>query len=357
MAGLRSRVCVLAMFSVLASIAPCWAQDARPAVDSDHDGLSDGLEQRLLEQFRPAFQVGAQDCAGLPAVFQPGVTVPTPEKEDGTIYGQVFARHGADPAHPDVEVHFYHLWDRDCGAHGHALDTEHVAVLLRASGSDPQTATWKAVYWYAAAHENTVCDVSQMARAATLGAEDHGAIVWISPGKHASYLDVALCSHGCGADRCEAMKPLPKGRVINLGEAGEPMNGSVFVGASQWPLAAKMRLTNFDQAALARAGQLPTDEIALYHPGKHPVQGVIAVSASTEAAIAQSEANTNGAMSLAGDKTTGSLATATDKTGDALGRSYRDTRHALGSSARHVGRALGMGKRQAVPTEPPSPQP
>ena len=42
---------------------------------------------------------------------------------------------------------------------------------LRASDADVK---WKAVYWYAAAHENTVCDVSQIARAKTLHAEEHG---------------------------------------------------------------------------------------------------------------------------------------------------------------------------------------
>src|SRR5215467_6738015 len=84
------------------------------------------------------------------------------------------------------------------------------------SACDLSSATWKAVYWYAAAHENTVCDVSQIARASTLHAEDHGARIWVSPGKHASYFNEMLCQRGCGADRCEDMTAMVPLQVINL---------------------------------------------------------------------------------------------------------------------------------------------
>ena len=325
-------------------------------MDSDDDGLSDRLEQSLLEQFRPAFRVAGSDCAGLPAAFKRDDPSPVPVREDGTIYGQAFPRRGADPQHPAVEVHYYHLWSRDCGAHGHPLDTEHVAVLLEGSSGDLTRASWKAAYWYAAAHENTVCDVSQITRASALHAQERGAIVWISPDKHASYLDETLCSHGCGADRCAVMKALPEGRIVNLGEPHHPMNGAVFAASAQWPLMAKMEGTNFPEATLARMRQLPENEIALYKPGKHPVQGVIAISASTEQAIAASGDDTTGAVGLAGDKTTGALGLAGDKTGSALGKSYRGTTHALGTSARHVGKALGMGSKPKEPNVAAPPQ-
>lgn len=305
--------------------------------DTDHDGLSDGLEQRLLLQFVPEFRIGAHDCAGLPARFAPEVTIPTPMQENGTVYGQVFPAHGFDPIHPLVEVHFYHLWDRDCGSHGHNLDTEHVAVLLQASSPDLATATWHAEYWYAAAHENTVCDVSQIARASTLSAETRGAKVWISPGKHASFLDERLCASGCGADRCEAMKPMPVREIINLGEPHQPMNGTVFADSAQWPLEAKMAQSNFAAASIARLETLPQDEIAWYSAGRHPAQGVISKSARTESALAGSGDNTVAAISVAGGKT-----------GNALSRSFHNTTHALGTSARHVEGALGAHSPSAV---------
>jgi hypothetical protein len=231
-------------------------------LDSDHDGLNDALEQRLLQQFLPAFHIGRHDCSALPAEFLPGVPTPTVESEDGTVYGQVFLTKSSTHEHPIAEIHYYHLWRTDCGAHGHPLDTEHVATLVHADSSDLDTARWQSNYWFAAAHENTVCDVSQIARASTLHAEEHGAAVWISPGKHASYLNETLCRAGCGNDRCNDMTPLHVTRLINLGEQGAPMNGSVFIASHQWPLEAKMSSSNFPAEPLGRLNRLPDTDIA-----------------------------------------------------------------------------------------------
>jgi hypothetical protein len=335
--GLRCARFFFAVFLACCTAA-AFAQTVVPAQDSDHDGLSDGLEQSLLTQFSPSFFIGRDDCAGMPAEFQPGLHTPKALAEDGTIYGQVFPVKIAGEARPAVEIHFFHLWNRDCGAHGHPLDTEHVAVLAEASSDDPATATWKAMDWYAAAHENTVCDVSQITRASTLHAEDHGAKVWISPGKHASYLDETLCHRGCGADRCEAMVALHTSRIINLGEAAHPMNGSVFIASRAWPLADKMTQTNFPPEALARLGTLPADDIAFYKSGRHPTQGVIAVSYTTGEAIAGGGEDTDAALGLAHEKT-----------GNALDKSYRKTKHALGTSVRHVGKALGVTPKDEKP--------
>jgi hypothetical protein len=319
--------------------------------DSDHDGLSDALEQRMLDQFAPNFMVGEHDCSISPAEFEPEVQKPEVRADNGTIYGQVFPAKDATDHSVIAEIHYYHLWRRDCGPHGHPLDTEHVAVLVRASDTNFATATWKAVYWYAAAHEDTVCDVSQIARAAALHAEDHGATVWISPGKHASYLSETLCQGGCGADRCENMVPLRPTALINLGEQGYPMNGSIFISSREWPLIAKMSISNFPAAPIARLNQLPDTDIAWFNPGQHPEQSVIATSLITGQAIAGSGRNTTAAISLAGNSTGDALSTATnstgeaisaagDSTGSALLKSYRNIRQALGASARHVGDAL-----------------
>ena len=311
-------------------LAQTIASGAVVPIDSDGDGLSDQLEQRLLMQFSPNFMIGKEDCAGAPAEFKTGIVLPTVEKQNGTIYGQVFPTKSDAVAGPRVEVHFYHLWDRDCGPHGHRLDSEHVSVLLRASGDDLERASWKALYWYAAAHENTVCDVSQIARASTLGAEDRGARVWISPAKHASYLSEEICRGGCGADRCEAMSAMRTINLINLGEPQQPMNGVIFVTSAEWPLLSKMSSTNFPMEALLRLDGLPISDVAWANPGKHPVQGIISRSASVEGAIAESGHETTDAVSEAGTST-----------GNALQKSYRKTVHALGSSAKNVGRALG----------------
>jgi hypothetical protein len=356
-----NRILVSGTVGLLLAIGSLRAQQPRvePAfqIDSDHDGLSDALEQELLAKFAPSFMVAEHDCSIRPAAFLPDMQTPVVQVDNGTIYGQVFPAKEASDYSTVVEIHYYHLWRKDCGGHGHPLDTEHAAVLVRASDTHLATATWKALYWYAAAHENTVCDVSQIARAVTLHAEDHGATVWMSPGKHASYLSETLCRGGCGADRCEKMVPLSTTSLINLGEPSHPMNGSLFISSKEWPLMAKMTSSNFPSAAVARLNQLPETDIAWFNAGRHPAQGVIARSSVTEQAIAGGGRNTTTAISLAGASTSDALSTASDSTGDALSaagdstgnalqKSYRHTRNALGSSARRVGQALYI-----IPTE------
>jgi len=145
---------------------------------------SDAVEQALLSQFAPTFMVSRQECSSLPAQFTSGVLTPTVQVENGTIDGEVFPVTPIGTSELTAEIHFYHLWREDCGAHGQPLDAEHVSVLVRPSASLQSLAGgWKALYWYAAAHQNTVCDVSQIARASTIDAEERGATVWISAGK------------------------------------------------------------------------------------------------------------------------------------------------------------------------------
>ncbi len=340
----RFRLPVLLLLAAIAALPASRAQSSA-APDSDHDGLSDALEQKLLVQFAPSFQIGRADCAGRPVEFLPEPT-PTASSNVGVIYGQV-SPVASQPG--TVEIHYFHLWSRDCGEHGHPLDAEHVSALVRASSADLQTATWHAVAWYAAAHEHTVCDVSQIARATTLHAVDHGATVWISPDKHASYLEQSLCRAGCGADRCEQMVPLAVSAILNLGEPGHPMNGSSFIASSRWPLGSKMARSNFPPSAMTRLDALPAGEIAWFSPGRHPSQGIIAHSAATEKTLATGAANTSGALLTSGGNTADALATADDATGNALGTSYRKTVHALGTSASHVGRALGVGPKRSDP--------
>lgn len=320
-------------------------------VDSDHDGLSDALEQALLVQFEPAFMVGKKDCSNVPSEFVRNIVTPTVEQDDGTIYGQAFLSKLSRAGTPMAELHFYHLWKTDCGEHGHPLDAEHVAALVRRSEDGSAAGQWKAVYWYAAAHENTVCDVSQIARASTLDAVTHGAKVWISPDKHASYLNETLCRRGCGADRCEAMVPLAVAMIVNLGEVGYPMNGSAFITSSAWPLAGKMTATNFPDGPVARLNAMPETDIAWFNAGRHPAQGVIAVSAATGEAIANSGESTTAAIATGGENTTAAISVAEDSTGNALQKSYRKTKHALGVSIHSVGEALHVTPKTDKPEE------
>jgi hypothetical protein len=294
--------------------------------DTDHDGLSDQQEQALLEQFRPTFMISASDCAVRPSSFEPGHVVPTPIAADGTIYGQVFPIifSGASPVRGSnyLEIHYYTLWDRDCGRRPHPLDVEHVsAIVSNPTGSNPQ-----ALYWYAGAHENTACDISSGARAGAIGAEQHGPVVWSSGGKHALYLRKSMCHHGCGADSCDDdVKLAQKGPVINIGEMGAPANGAVWVASPQWFAADKMD-SDFSAQTIASLSATSGDTIVTLR-GNSSVRGTIQGSEivldSTEKGTEIGAQHTGAALDTADNHTSKSLDKATNATSRSLKRAWR----------------------------------
>ena len=111
------RLIVLACAVVVLSLAGSCAADADAPgnVDSDHDGLSDQLEQELLVHFAPSFHVDPQDCAGRPTFFVPDSMKPVATSEDTTIYGAATPWSPHDAKAPLVELRYFHLWRSDCG--------------------------------------------------------------------------------------------------------------------------------------------------------------------------------------------------------------------------------------------------
>jgi hypothetical protein len=324
---------------VLAAVATAAASPAQKRLaDSDQDGLSDALEQALLVRFVPSFEIDPEDCAGQPALFAPGRANPTPESEDGTIYGEATPRIFAGKSAPLVELRYFHLWRSDCGRMSHRLDAEHVSVLAQKESAVEGAEGWRAVYWYAAAHEDTACDASQITRAKTLRAENGGATVWISRGKHASFLNRDLCSRGCGGDDCRHDQTLAVPRIVNLGEAANPMNGSVWSASAEWPLAAKLERSDFSPESLARLERLPDSDIAWVYPSKRPEQAAIAAGNSTADALEMSNRKTDTAISLA-----------EDKTGNALATTHAKVKRSLRNSARNVWNFLSGGGAKKVP--------
>ena len=102
----------------------------------------------------------------------------------------------------------------------------------------------------------------------------------------------------------------------------------------------KMSNTNFPPEPIARLNQMPDTDIAWFNAGKHPAQGIIANSSSTEQALAGGASHTTSSLSKAGTATDVAISVAQDDTGNAIQKSYRHIKHALGTSARHVGKAL-----------------
>jgi hypothetical protein len=321
------------MLFLVLPVAPGQSSLPQAAEDTDGDGLSDATESALLAQFAPRFMVSSDDCSLRPAEFFPFQANPVVQQENGTIYGQAFPRAG----HVDqVELHYYHLWRSDCGEMSHNLDAEHVSVLV----SRAQTSEWKALYWYAAAHEDTACDASQIARASTVDAEQQGAQVWISRGKHASFLNGAICSHGCGGDSCRDMQPLHVPQLVNLGELHAPMSGATWIRSPQWPLAAKMGRGDFSEERLARVDRLAATNIAWANPGKRPMQAVIHGGNHALGGVAVGQQAVDMALDVTDIHTESALATASTHTGNSLSKAYCGVKKSLRVTVREVGEAI-----------------
>jgi hypothetical protein len=221
----------------------------------------------------------------------------------------------------------------------HSRDAEHVSVLV-GRGDSPVSTEWKALYWYAAAHEDTVCDASQIARAATLHAEEHGQPVWISRGKHASFLSDTICRGGCGGDDCSAVQPMNTAKIINLGELSAPMNGTIWVASPIWPLATKMGRSDFSQPRTTLVDGNADANIAWANPGKKPIVAIILGSNNALAGAATGVNATSEALDTADAHTTKALSSASDTTSGSLEKTYRSVKKALGLSAQKVDKAL-----------------
>jgi hypothetical protein len=299
--------------------------------DIDSDGLDDQFEQLVLERFVPTWMLSAKECDGLPAEFQPDNQAPQLMAKNGTIYGQVFPTDLSGGSGVYIEAHYYHLWNRDCGLNGHALDVEHVSVLLSAEALEDSISEWKSEYWYAAAHEDTACDASHAAKSSSLNAERRGPTVWISAGKHASYLEKSLCDGGCGCDDCSEMIPVETSKIINLGEPGAPMNGASWAQWSGWPLGAKME-TDFPETVLAKLYAAERPEVIPVNDSRSPVKKTILVGTSSA-----------GAMIGTNSKTSAALSSASGAVGKSLDKSKDSTGNFLSRAARSVWRLVGGG--------------
>ena len=299
------------LFITVVCLTACLPAAAQ--ADSDHDGIDDVFEQQLLQTFRPKFFISKTDCSGVPARIKPGQPEPEVLAQDGTIYGQVF------PYAPDkalIEIHYYTLWSQDCGRMSHPFDVEHVSALVKNGDPGP-----KALYWYASAHEKTVCDISNGAHAAAVDAEQRGPAVWSSAGKHALYLRQEMCRGGCGADSCSDSVELGRdGPVVNLGALNAPSNDSDWVKSRAWILRDKMD-SDFSPEIVSRLQSSPADSVVTLQ-GSSTVRGAIQGGDATLDGVANGAGHTGSALGTADRHTSSSLATATRATGRSLKKAW-----------------------------------
>jgi len=314
MTAWRSIALLLAALAVIP--APALAQD------DDRDGLPDALEQAVLERFLPTFVLSADECDGLPAAMMPGTSDPRVAARNGTIYGYVTPRSsGTEGA--DVEIKYFHLWARDCGRPSHAFDAEHVSALIHAPATDAPIDAWRAEYWYAAAHEGTVCDASSGARAEAIRAAASGPYVYVSRGKHASYLARGQCKWGCGSDLCDSPgAPLPYSAPVNLGEPLVPLNGATWIQSRRWSLAARLQ-TDFEPSLRARLDGEPSPTVQALTIGLRPFQApILGGDTGLDALIATGDAATT-AITAAAEGASAAVASSGRAVGGALTRTVK----------------------------------
>jgi hypothetical protein len=326
---IRQAILVLALMAQFVSSGPA---------DLDRDSIDDALEQTLLERFRPTFMLSANECDGRPSEFHPGQPNPSKPVRNGTIYGQVF------PVGPFIEIHYYHLWANDCGFGTHPLDVEQVAVLIAPPDPDSPAGEYVAKYWFGTGHQGTVCDASHGARAADLAAESSGPSIWVSRGKHASFLSHDTCGRlGCGGDTCGIMTAMAPGKLINIGEAGAPLNGANWIASKKWSLSTKLD-TEFTPDVLARLDSAEPREIVFIHPELIPAKAFILGGNHTLSAVGTGGKHTGSALKTADKHTSNALDTSARKTGSALKKATRST-------------AGFLGLKPKKPAPPPAPTP
>jgi hypothetical protein len=330
---------VLSCAALLFILAPCLIAQAFPPAtkaDSDQDGLSDVLEDTLLAQVQPYFMIHRGDCSQRPAEFVRFEPRPSVRADDGTIYGQVFP-HNAK--FDEVELHYYHPWSKDCGETPHRLDGRACVCSRKADRCD--FVEGSVLVCSRARRYGMRCQPNR--RAETLRAEERGAQVWVSAGKHASFLGDTFCRRrsGCGGDRCRTMEPLHIAKIINLGELQTPMNGAVWARSKEWPLSEKLGRSDFP---VSRTNPLEGDsaaKIAWANPEKRPIQGAILGANSAVLGAFTATSSTNTALAAASDNTESVLDRACQRTGNSLARSFQSFAKAIQVSAEKTGQALG----------------
>lgn len=296
------------------------------SADQDADGISDDLESALLRRFVPRLRISQTDCDVAPASFRPGLTDPQLSARDNTLYGQVSPR--PSPRAAVAELHFYHLWERDCGRMGHPLDAEYVAVLVKAESWRSPVEEWRAVYWYAAAHENTVCDLSEARSALSLDAAIRGPVVWVSKDKHASFFSAGSDRRGCGQDRFPDMREFAVSTIVNIGEAGNVIHGAEWISSSRWQLRQKMRPV-FLEAEIASALTIADPEPLPRGRGSRTQSVILAGGAGLDG-IDTGRAHAENSVALGAEKTEGAVNKAYARVLQSLARTRKTIRRSLG---------------------------
>jgi hypothetical protein len=220
---------------------------AVPIVDLDLDGLDDGFEQRIAEDYLPFVSISPDDeCPTMGIVFR--------------------ARpHPLDAGR--VHVVYDMLYDIDCGAAGHVGDNEVVAIT--ADPSVPPPAGILAIR--AIAHQDTPCDhvtdcgCGGEACTTQIWEGDHWPVLFASVGKHGNYLSEPACDGACFfTNHCDLATTPPAPMLVNAGEPSAPLTNDLTASglittANGWTSAELLDFDPWGTADFGGAGNVAED--------------------------------------------------------------------------------------------------
>lgn len=183
--------------------------DSGPApIDLDQDGLDDAYERQIFEEYLPFLSVDPGDrCPRAAIVYRLRV-------------------HPADATKLHLITDL--LFERDCGAGGHAGDNEVFGATIDPLLPAPEGL----IAIRAISHQNTACEhISECGRCPRLTAcstaQKNGApfpIVFYSTGKHGAYMSEDACDRACFITNfCEVAPASFTAPSINAGEPNAPL--------------------------------------------------------------------------------------------------------------------------------------
>ena len=188
---------------------PDVAQPDAPQPDLDGDGIADALEATLAKSYFPYLSIAPKDSCPV----------------HGVLYR--LTKHPADAS--KIMVWYVVLFDRDCGALGHAGDDEVFGAVI--DPSKPAPAGLLALR--AISHQGTLCQKITTCgslpkcTACTTATRDGVSmpVVFASVNKHGSYVSEKTCDLNfiCDLGGCTLNSKPSSPPMVNAGEPGKPL--------------------------------------------------------------------------------------------------------------------------------------
>ncbi len=236
-------------FDVVERCGGTSSVDIPDFIDNDLDGLSDSLEQILLNHFVPPFvQFSDEDCPGpdtgasLPTdtnlvvcrifpLFQQYTAtndITTLQSTPTSLVNENCLNSGMVWYDNRIVIYGALLYGRDCGLNGHIADVEGFSISLKYVGpddniswrSDTMISNWEGVMLQTISHANTPCQQVETFPYRNQQNPTGKDTIFCSPDKHGNYLTRTVCNSTFGICNpgCNNSYTIKNVMLLNVGE-------------------------------------------------------------------------------------------------------------------------------------------